>query len=180
MYIRKPFLIYDFATASFWISFYIRKIGFFYQCAWTIRIHRLFLLPCTSMTGFPAFPVLLSLGFTSYLIHQLLKKARNYLRTNRPTDFLRHLSWEHPLPPPPRSFFSHDPPLAVCTPHPAPAPEGGGAGGCPTAPPPSPPTPPPSGPDHHCSAHDGARGDDRLCCASWASGPAPVHRYRIE
>ncbi len=32
-YIRKPFLIYDFATASLWISLYMRKILFyFYQC----------------------------------------------------------------------------------------------------------------------------------------------------
>ncbi len=32
-YIRKPFLIYDFATAPFWISLYIRKIFFsLYQC----------------------------------------------------------------------------------------------------------------------------------------------------
>jgi hypothetical protein len=27
-YIRKPFLIYDFATAPLWISLYMRKIGF--------------------------------------------------------------------------------------------------------------------------------------------------------
>jgi hypothetical protein len=25
-YIRKPFLIYDFATAPLWISFYVRKV----------------------------------------------------------------------------------------------------------------------------------------------------------
>ncbi len=32
-YIRKPFLIYDFATAPLWISLYMRKIWFsFYQC----------------------------------------------------------------------------------------------------------------------------------------------------
>ncbi len=32
-YIRKPFLIYDFATAPLWISLYMRKILFsFYQC----------------------------------------------------------------------------------------------------------------------------------------------------
>ncbi len=30
--IRKPFLIYDFATAHLWISLYTRKIFFFYQC----------------------------------------------------------------------------------------------------------------------------------------------------
>ncbi len=29
-YIRKPFLIYDFATSSFWISFYMRKILFYF------------------------------------------------------------------------------------------------------------------------------------------------------
>jgi hypothetical protein len=28
LYIRKPFLIYDFATAPFWISLYMRKIRF--------------------------------------------------------------------------------------------------------------------------------------------------------
>jgi hypothetical protein len=33
LYIRKPFLIYDFATASVWTSLYMRKIWFsFYQC----------------------------------------------------------------------------------------------------------------------------------------------------
>jgi hypothetical protein len=33
-YIRKPFLIYDYATAPLWISLYIRKIDFlFYQCS---------------------------------------------------------------------------------------------------------------------------------------------------
>ncbi len=31
-YIRKPFLIYDFATAPLWTSFYMGKILFFYQC----------------------------------------------------------------------------------------------------------------------------------------------------
>jgi hypothetical protein len=33
-YIRKPFLIYGFATAPLWISLYMRKIriSFFYQC----------------------------------------------------------------------------------------------------------------------------------------------------
>ncbi len=32
-YIRKPFLIYDFATAPLWISLYMRKFDFlFYQC----------------------------------------------------------------------------------------------------------------------------------------------------
>ncbi len=32
-YIRKPFLVYDFATAPLWISLYMRKIWFlFYQC----------------------------------------------------------------------------------------------------------------------------------------------------
>ncbi len=29
-YIRKPFLIYDFATAPLWISLYIRKIWFYF------------------------------------------------------------------------------------------------------------------------------------------------------
>ncbi len=29
-YIRKPFLIYDFATAPLWISLYMRKIWFFF------------------------------------------------------------------------------------------------------------------------------------------------------
>ncbi len=29
-YIRKPFLIYDFATSSFWNSFYMRKILFYF------------------------------------------------------------------------------------------------------------------------------------------------------
>ncbi len=29
-YIRKPFFIYDFATAPFWISLYMRKIRFFF------------------------------------------------------------------------------------------------------------------------------------------------------
>ncbi len=37
-YIRKPFLIYDFATAPLWISLYMRKIRFsFYQCKATSR-----------------------------------------------------------------------------------------------------------------------------------------------
>ncbi len=36
-YIRKPFLIYDFATAPSWISLYMRKIFFsFYQCSWQV------------------------------------------------------------------------------------------------------------------------------------------------
>ncbi len=29
-YIRKPFLIYDFATAPLWISLYMRKILFYF------------------------------------------------------------------------------------------------------------------------------------------------------
>jgi hypothetical protein len=33
-YIRKPFLIYEFATAPFWISLYIRKIWFFFISEW--------------------------------------------------------------------------------------------------------------------------------------------------
>ncbi len=33
-YIRKPFLIYDFATAPIWISLYMRKIFFFFIRAW--------------------------------------------------------------------------------------------------------------------------------------------------
>ncbi len=38
-YIRKPFLIYDFATAPFWISLYMTKILYsFYQCV-ALRIH---------------------------------------------------------------------------------------------------------------------------------------------
>ncbi len=32
--IRKPFLIYDFATAPFWISLYMRKMFFFFISAW--------------------------------------------------------------------------------------------------------------------------------------------------
>jgi hypothetical protein len=33
-YIRKPFLIYDFATAPLWISLYIRKIWFSFSSVW--------------------------------------------------------------------------------------------------------------------------------------------------
>jgi hypothetical protein len=36
-YIRKPFLLYDFATAPFWISLYLRKILFYFlsvYCIW--------------------------------------------------------------------------------------------------------------------------------------------------
>jgi hypothetical protein len=33
-YIRKPFLIYDFATASIWISLYMRKILFSFLSVW--------------------------------------------------------------------------------------------------------------------------------------------------
>ncbi len=40
-YIRKPFLIYDFATAPLWISLYMRKIWFsFYQCVYTSPLSR--------------------------------------------------------------------------------------------------------------------------------------------
>ncbi len=39
-YIRKPFLIYDFATAPLWISLYVRKILFhFYQCIYYRHAH---------------------------------------------------------------------------------------------------------------------------------------------
>ncbi len=59
-YIRKPFLIYDFATAPLWISLYMRKIlfslyqilfSFFYQCrvrmalkCTVLRTHKTFML----------------------------------------------------------------------------------------------------------------------------------------
>ncbi len=41
-YIRKPFLIYDFATASLWISLYMCEenlIFFFYQCTLWQALH---------------------------------------------------------------------------------------------------------------------------------------------
>jgi hypothetical protein len=37
-YIRKPFLIYDFATAPLWISFYMRKIRFSFLSVHTCTI----------------------------------------------------------------------------------------------------------------------------------------------
>ncbi len=40
-YIRKPFLIYDFATAPLWMKIYMKKIWFsFYQCVDTLLIRR--------------------------------------------------------------------------------------------------------------------------------------------
>jgi hypothetical protein len=36
IYIRKPFLIYDFATAPLWISLCMRKIGFSFLSVWEI------------------------------------------------------------------------------------------------------------------------------------------------
>ncbi len=36
-YIRKPFLIYDFATASLWISLYMRKIWFSFLSVYTVQ-----------------------------------------------------------------------------------------------------------------------------------------------
>ncbi len=35
-YIRKSFLIYDFETGPLWISLYVRKIWFFYQCRYCL------------------------------------------------------------------------------------------------------------------------------------------------
>ena len=35
-YIRKPFLIYDFATAPSWISLYMRKILFYFLSVYTL------------------------------------------------------------------------------------------------------------------------------------------------
>ncbi len=41
-YIRKPFLIYDFATAPLWISLYMRKFFYiFYQC--NVRYYSIYL-----------------------------------------------------------------------------------------------------------------------------------------
>ncbi len=61
-YIRKPFLIYDFATAPLWISLYMKKYDFlFYQCRHTNRgiyesitetwMSELGLRPCSSFSG---------------------------------------------------------------------------------------------------------------------------------
>ncbi len=36
-YIRKPFLIYDFATAPLWISLYMRKILFSFLSVWLVE-----------------------------------------------------------------------------------------------------------------------------------------------
>jgi hypothetical protein len=44
-YIRKPFLIYDFATDLIWISLYMRKISFSFVISVDLR------LPCTYKRG---------------------------------------------------------------------------------------------------------------------------------
>ncbi len=55
-YIRKPFLIYDFATAPFWISLYMMKIFFsfllvhlcsFYLKGWLVYVDSFLMIYCT-------------------------------------------------------------------------------------------------------------------------------------
>ncbi len=38
LYSRKPFLINDFTTAPFWISFYIRKVLFYFLSVYPLRL----------------------------------------------------------------------------------------------------------------------------------------------
>ncbi len=54
VYIRRPLVIYDFATSPFWISLYMRKIWFsFFQC---ISVFPLYLLVTLNLSVFPLYP----------------------------------------------------------------------------------------------------------------------------
>ncbi len=128
-YIRKPFLIYDFATAPLWISLYMRKIFFSFLSVWyfitedqTASLH--FQLDWFYFSGFLFMIIQRKIGL---ILHcQQMFKYKNYTVQYTPIPaetnpdgkgylFLSFIirTWEHcqnvhcpPTLPPPYSFFS--------------------------------------------------------------------------